>query len=83
MPLLLVEGHCMKDAVWMLLLLELQYLIDIFINIIGGLDLPQSLSLDHAKKKKYYSLTAAANSSMALPAIKASSWLSLISMLTT
>jgi hypothetical protein len=51
MPLLLVEGHCMKDAVWMLLLLELQYLIDIFINIIGGLDLPQSLSLDHAKKK--------------------------------
>ena len=62
----------------MFFLLQFQYLINIFIDILCFFDLFQLvLRLWHL----YDPLTAVAKSIIAFPAIKASSWLSLISIL--
>lgn len=68
----------MKKAMRMFFLLQFQYLINIFIDILCFFDLFQLvLRLWHL----YDPLTAVAKSIIAFPAIKASSWLSLISIL--
>lgn len=70
--LVLIKCDCVKNTVWMLFLMSLQNAIDIFVNVIRTLNLRNNdettLWISSTKE-----LTAAAISTIAFPAISASS----------
>lgn len=80
---MLIERYSMENAMWMVFLLNFEDLIDIFIYIIRSLDLFIIAQHRSWRGTTFKALTAAAKSSIAFPAIRASSWLSLISRLMT
>lgn len=76
----------MQDAVRMLLLMGLQNAVNLLVYVICSFDLKAGQSVKFEQAAHGWNgpeRTAAARSTIALPAICASSWLSLISMLMT
>ena len=76
----LIVCHSVKQVMWMFLLLRLQNLVNAFINVFRCFYLTFHCLASLISKIGFWP-TAAAKSSIAFPAIRASSWLSLISIL--